>query len=116
VTDDPLRRSPHLYGDPLNAGRVLHDNLTATDHYMEAFQVIAMLDRDDLEQLALYVAADAAATRGEEQGSGDVWTDWWRGIGTTNPDDPPDMESTPAVLRRIVRPPEDDDPDRAPDT
>jgi hypothetical protein len=116
VSDDPLRPSPSRFGDALNTGRVLHDTLTSTDHYRDALQTIAMLDHDDLDALALYVAADAVATRGEQQSSGDVWTDWWRGIDAADPDNPPDMETTSAVLRRIVRPAEGDDPDRAPDT
>ena len=95
---------------------MLHDTLASTEHYLDAFKTIETLDHDDLAHLALYVAADAAATRGEQQASGQVWIDWWRGIDTPDPDDPPHIESTPGMLWPIVRPVEGDDPDRAPNT
>jgi hypothetical protein len=110
MTDDPLRGSPYSLGDPLHNGRVLHEALTSTEHYRDALTTIETLAHDDLAHLALYVAADAAATRAEQQQSGQVWLDWWRGIDTA---DPPTGDTTPGMLWPIVRP-AGGDPDAPP--
>ena len=67
MTDDPLHGSSARYGDLLTTGRVLHETLTSIEHYRDALNVIETLDHAQLAHLALYVAADAAATRGQER-------------------------------------------------
>jgi hypothetical protein len=126
MTDDPLHGSSARYGDLLTTGRVLHETLTSIEHYRDALNVIETLDHAQLAHLALYVAADAAATRGQEQASGQVWIDWWRGVDSLDADSldadylpaagSPAEGSTPGMLWYIVRPDRGDDPDRAPNT
>jgi hypothetical protein len=94
MTDDLFAGSPHRFGDELTYGRVLHQALTSTANYQEVLTIIDTLRHEDLEHLALFVAAAAAATRSEERGGREAWNEWWVGI----------EGATPETLWPIVRP------------
>jgi hypothetical protein len=114
MSDDPLRSAPpHRFGDELTYGRVLHQALTGTAHYHEALTIIDTLRHEDLEHLALYVAAEAAGARSPEVEGGPAWAEWWAGIAPLDPEGQPEGTPTPGMLWRVVRPAEADDPDRA---
>lgn len=101
---DPLSGSPHRFGDELTYGRVLHQALAGTAHFHEALTIIDTLRHEDLEHLALYVAAAAAASRGDDPDGGPAWAEWWTGIASVDVADAPEGTPTPEMLWRVVRP------------
>ena len=104
MSEDPLRGSDHRFGDELTYGRVLYQALAGTAHYHEALTIIDTLRHEDLEHLALYVAAEAAAARSSGEDGGPVWAEWWTGVAPLDVEDAPEGTPTPEMLWQVVRP------------
>ena len=62
------------------------------------------LDERQFACLALTVAADAALTRAEQPNAGDVWSRWWRGVDSPGESHPDAMDTSPGIMRRMLRP------------
>jgi hypothetical protein len=103
LPDDPHRAGIGLYGQPIQDGKHILDALTEQEHYTGALRLIQALDDRQLTSLALTVAADAALTRAEQAGDGDVWIKWWRGVDSPGESNPDAADTSPGIMMRTLR-------------
>ena len=99
--DDPHRAGAGRYGQSIKDGKLLLDTLQEQRHYTTAMDAIRALSHQELADLALTVAAEAALTRAENADDGDVWINWWRGVDGGDPDA---MDTSPGIMLRTLRP------------
>jgi hypothetical protein len=99
LPDDPQSERIGRYGQILKDGKTVHDSLRGQRHYTTAITAIQGLTHEQLAHFALAVAAEAALTRSEDAGDGNVWIDWWSGV-----DDPDAIDTSPEMMRGTLRP------------
>jgi hypothetical protein len=112
MTDEPADpfRPPidFQFAAALREGKVYVEQLRGCGHYSEALRTISALDERQLAGLALYLAAEARIVEMDQSGDGNVWGKWWRGVDTPGEENPTAMDTTPGMLMKIMRPPEED--------
>jgi hypothetical protein len=105
---DPLEpEGDARFAAELRHGKVYYEQLRECGHIQEALNTLKLLDEKQLFALALYVAAEAVAEKVEAaENRMEPWVQWWQDIDTVDPDDRPDVEMSPRILWRIMRPPD----------
>jgi hypothetical protein len=102
LPDDPHSERVGLYGQIIKNGKLIPDALDEQQHYATATAAIEALSHEELAHLALTIAAEAALTRSEQAGDGDIWLDWWRGVDSGG--EPDTIDTSPGIMRRTLRP------------
>lgn len=95
------------FGEALETGKVLFEQVTRTGTVQETLRVLEALSEADLQKLAFYAAAENVADSVDRLAKMDPWLRWWRGVDSRGDDAPADVEGTPHQLWRIMRPSED---------